>query len=323
MTTTANYLSTIMDDGKLAINEALTQGKKLKPYAFIIGDAYNFVPDKTATDPVQGNKVYIGGQSLISAEIKDKETAAFTVTVPENAGPFTVGNILLQLQADDGTIFNAIWYVSKIPYPKTILTSAGSRLVITFVQKIINAEQALAITVVPPAFSSLAGYPTEADLPKPENSLFQQFVVQDPVYTQTPVIGTRRTLDNQYWAMPLSSRLDEPFFGILDGGKAAEGKRPYDKRWFWGGRLGMPPNQLPFNYGGLKLTDNGNIANIGGDPLPAFRGYRDDGDLLSGAFIWGGRLEFPQAWYLSNWGCKLTDTPENTFGGIPLPPVSY
>jgi hypothetical protein len=271
MADAVTYLSTILNDGKLAIGQGLVQAKRLKPYNFVVGNAYNFTPTEDATVP-SGDIVFTGTKSLIAGSILTKDTFRFSLTLPETAGDFDVGNIMLYVQSDDGTIFPFIWVVSKIPYPKKAVqgTNVGDRYVFNFIEKIINANDILAITVQNPALASLAGYRTELELPSPSQALFQQFYVQEPLYSPVPFIGARRSIDNSYWGMPLYSRLGDPFFGVLDSGRA--GERISTTKMYWGGRLSMKPEALKINYGGGLLTDTP-TRSIGGLPLGDNPGY--------------------------------------------------
>jgi hypothetical protein len=273
MSTVPTYLSCIVNDGKLAIAEALIQGKKITPHSFIIGDTYNFTPTDDGT-VVAGNVVYVGTRGLITGSILSKDQFRFNLVVPESAGPFTVGNIMFYVQSDDGTVFPFIWVAMKIPYPKAGQApgSIGNRFVFELIEKIVNVTDVLDIEIQPSEYFSLAGFTSELELPTPSEALFQQFVVHEPRYSPVPFVGMRRGVDNTYWGMPLPFRVGDPFFGILDGGRAGEPKYPSQSRMFWGGRLRMQPSDLMVNYGGGNLTDKP-VYSIGGEPLPANPGY--------------------------------------------------
>jgi hypothetical protein len=273
MSDAPTYLSCILNDGKFAIGQAMVQRKKIKPHSFIIGDAYAFTPTEDGTTAA-GNIVYVGDASLVTGYITAKDTFKFNLTLPESSGPFVVGNIVFNVASDDGTVFPFIWVAMKIPYPKTgqLPGQIGNRFVFELIEKLINANDVLQIDIIPAEYFSLAGYRNETELPSPSDALFQEFIVQEPLYSPVPFIGARRSIDNSYWGMPLVFRIGDPFFGVLDGGRAGELVKSQQARMFWGGRLRMAPTDLKINYGGSKLTDRPGYT-IGGDPLPANPGY--------------------------------------------------
>jgi hypothetical protein len=260
------YLSCIVDDGKYAIGQALVQQKKIRPYCFTIGNAYNFTPLESGTE-VQGDLVYTGSGSLIKGYIVSKDTFKFSLTVPESAGDFDVGNILLYMQSDDGQIFPFIWAVMKIPYPKQkqIENTVGNRFVFEFIEKIVNVTDILQMDIVANEYASLAGYQNEFDLPIPSQALFQQFVVHEPKFSPVPFVGMRRTVDNSYWGLALYSKVNDPFFGTIASGQAGDSKGSKDNI-FWGGTIKMTDDKLPITYGGGTIASNPTFS-IGGGPI--------------------------------------------------------
>jgi hypothetical protein len=266
MSDTDTYLSCILDEGKFAIGQSLVQRKRLRPHSFVIGTEYNFTPAENGI-AVRGAKVYTGTKALITGSILSKDRFRFSLTVPEKAGDFDVGNIILYVESDDGTVFPFIWVVSKIPYPKTAAKDGeiGNRFVFNLVEKIINANDILAITIEAPDFASLASYKNEYELPNTSEILFQQFYVQEPKFSPAPFIGARRAIDNTYWGMPLFSKLGDPFFGVVDSGRAGENVL-LNIKIIWGGKLKMDSADLKKNLGGSTLTDSINSF-IGGVPL--------------------------------------------------------
>lgn len=262
------YLSCVLDDGKLMMGDQSVRGNRFKPHSFVVGDAINFKPNTDATT-ARGNIVFTGDKSLIAGSILTKDTYRFYLTFPESAGDFSIGNLVLNMQREDGTIFPFIFVASKVPYFKQAAApgDTGNRYVFNFIQKIINVEDALNITIQTPAYASLPGYKTEFDLPQPSQAGFQQFYVQEPLYSSVPFIGLRRSIDNSYWGMPLYSRVGHPYFGILDGGRAGESRITTFSKFYYGGRLGTQSRKFRRRYGGLKLTDKP-TRRIGGLRLP-------------------------------------------------------
>lgn len=317
---TPNYRSIVLDSGKLAVTKAIAQKQRIQAFMFKTGDAYNFVPTGNASD-VSGTTVFVGDASLIQSTILAPDKARFSLIIPEAAGGFTIGNIMLYVvNLDTGELIPFIWYVSKVPYPKRVPPTDGTirdRLIFTMTEKIFNIGDALTITVQPPEYFSLAQYRNEEDLLRADLMLFQQFILQNPKFSNSPILAARRSYDNQIYGSPLYSRLDEPFFGVLDGGRASESRSsPYKGRWFWGAKLGTDNSKITHNYGGLQLTDTPD-TNIGGIPLPDKR--FDDSYYLNGKYIWGGMLEFNDTYYLNSvGGVPLGSAPPASYGGVPL-----
>lgn len=262
------YLSCILEDGKLMMGDQTVRGKKFTPHSFTVGDKVNFTPN-TSNTAIEGNLVFTGDKVNIAGSIIAKDTYRFDLTFTEQTGDFTIGNIILNMQREDGLIFPAIAVASKVPYFKQAATpgTTGNRYVFSFIERIFNVEDALEITVQAPAYASLAGYKTEYDLPQPSQAVFQQFYVQEPLHASAPFIGLRRAVDNTFWGFPLYSRLGHPYFGILDGGRAGESRLQENSKFYWGARLNTPNSSFKRTYGGIKLTDKP-TRRIGGMPLP-------------------------------------------------------
>lgn len=313
-----NYRSILLQDGFYALSQALAQKKRIFPAAFVVGDAFDFDPVDSATLP-SGNIVFTGGAALVNATVLAKNKVRFTVTFPETVGGFDIGNVILSMQTEDGVILPFMWFVSDVPYPKQITNGVGNRLVFHFVEEIKNIEDALTITVEPPAHWSLPQYSNDAEAPPAELGLFQQYILQTTVGNPRPALAVRRPLDNKTFGIPLSERLDSPFFGRIDGGRAGESRVEYLGRYFWGGRLNSETVNYA-TYGGGDLGDAPPYI-IGGGVLLDNFGYGLWDGFLTGEFIWGGRLEFPTSYYLTQIGgtpLSSAPTPDQTYGGVPL-----
>jgi hypothetical protein len=250
-------MTCILDTGNEALVRALAKGKKLVAGRFRVGEDINFNPPRTGTNPMS-QTVFVGGMDLISVKIIDKDTLRYSMTLPETAGNFNIGNVILDFLMDDDTYIPGIWWVSDVAIPKERFTdtTVGNRFIISFHEKFIDFAGAVAITVTPPVRASLPQYLNQGALVTAETTLYQQLVIQHHSIGRTPVFVTRRPQDNKYYATGYMQRLESPYFGAVHGGFMADGYNQYYGEWVWGGWFISPPSEYREVIDGGDFTDS-------------------------------------------------------------------
>lgn len=247
----------ILDTGNQALANALATGKRLVPGRFRVGEAVNFVPSASGVNPTP-NTIYTGGPDLIDVKIINKDTVRYALTLPESAGDFTIGNIILDFLQDGTTYIPGIWWASDVGIPKErySIESVGNRFVISFFERFVDFAGAIAITVTPPVRASLVQYLNQGVIPSPETILYQQFVLQHHTVSQTPVFVTRRPQDNKYYATGYMQRLESPYFGAIHGGFVGDRYRQYRDDYVWGGWFISPDSEYNVTIDCGDFRDN-------------------------------------------------------------------
>ncbi len=200
---------------------------------FLVGETAGFNVDETDTAP-RGAISYTGpSQDIAVTRIAD-DTVRFVCSVPEGIGPITMGNLVLYIQDE---LNNSVPFVS-VAFPFAVIKAKsadqvsqngvllpGTRFAISIEVKFTNQTSTVTIVILPPDYSSLPTYATEADVPPAGSSTFKQFVVNFDTRVGTPVMYAIDH-NNVRWANPFYQQLRDPRFGQLDGGMDGEG---------WGG----------------------------------------------------------------------------------------
>lgn len=244
----------LLDAGKNALALALASGGKLRVTEFRVGRAANFAPTGVGAN-VTPNVAFTGDASMINTGVVNSDQIRYVVTIPEQYGPFDVGNIMLFLDDGKGGKVPFLWGVNAVPIPKyknDPPRSIGNRATFTLTAKYTNISEAVNLQVVAPQYSSVINYPDEEGLAPASMTGFNQAIIQNHTSIGRPLLAIRREVDNAWFMTSLTQRLDDPNFGQIDGGEIGDGYLPY---------------QGEFSAGGFYRT-----------PTPSFNEYLDGGD---------------------------------------------
>lgn len=258
---TLTVKSTVKTAGLSLIQGAQSGFSRFAAHSFDLGSGSNYtpVPDGTA---VQGNVVYTGLSALIEAKVTANDTTTYSLTVPEGAGPFSFGSVILYANNLDGS--RLAFLEASLPFavqkifsdPNLSVASPfplpGSRLVITFtVTTIIGAgDTPINVTVSAPSYSSLAYFPDETTLPPPQTQPWNQFVLHNHSQSGAPALVTKRA-DDTYWGAGFLQNLTNPNFGTINGGYSGDGFLPDPTSFAWGGTYGMQDSDYAGQLGGF------------------------------------------------------------------------
>jgi hypothetical protein len=268
----ADARTVILDTGRAALARAFAEGSRVTPGRFRVGSGINFVPPGNGISP-SPVVVYTGPQNLIAVNIININQVRFSMTLPEDVGDFSLGNVMLDLDID-GEYVPFIWWVSDVVIPKEKFdpddpNKVGNRFIISFIEEFINFADVISIVVTSPTFSSMPSYMAQYNVPPPEAALFQQAVVQNDSRTRTPALISRRAADNRWFGFPFLERLDNPFFGQLRGGYTGDGYFPYTGDYIWGGYFITPLVEYVSTMNCGAFTDRAFSKTIVCDPFTA------------------------------------------------------
>ena len=262
----------ILDAGKPIISNAITGLSTSYSTGFQIGTTHGFEILTSETGP-RGEIVHIGKTQDVAVTRIAVDTVRFACSVTEGAGPFTMGNLVLYMQDDNGDSVPFIMVAFPHPIVKNPssdqvttdgFTLPGSRFVVAIHVKHSDELTDVEVIILPPDYSSLPTFATEDDVPPGPALTFKQFVVAHDTRAKTPVLFTVDH-NNTRWGIPFYTQLRDPRFGQLDGGVDGEG---------WGGEyseivFGMFYTTPEINFsenpvGGASYTDSSILQTIGG-----------------------------------------------------------
>ena len=242
----------LLNTGKGALAAAIAEGKKLRVGAYRVGQAANFTPLVTALN-VAPVSVYQGDTANIATSLINEDNVRYVVTVPEIAGPFNVGNIMLFLKNDDGVLIPYLYGVLPVAIPKyknNPPATIGNKLVFTLTAKYTNVSEAFDLIITPPMYASLTNYRDEYELPNPQASSYQEAVLQNNTVTGSPAMVARRERDNSWFVNTFFQRLDDPSWGTLSGGVVGDNYLPFLGDYNAGGLYKTPPAGYTANLDG-------------------------------------------------------------------------
>lgn len=260
----------ILTAGKAAISDALLGVNEALPHSFLVGDAAAFTPLASMT-AVQGSQVFEGSAAAIQATRLSEDTVRYVCTISEQHGPFTVGNLILNMSSEASGVQPFIMVVLPVPIQKQNsdpqftaqgFRIPGSRIAINIEVKHTEEVEIANVTIITPEYSSLPTYETELDVPVGAALTHKQFVISYHTAVRMPVLGTVDG-DNVRWGIPFSQAINHPNFGHIDGGNDGEG-------------YGGDPSEILFGYfyltpeavftypsiGGSTYDDTG-VASVG------------------------------------------------------------
>lgn len=265
--------SIVLNDGVQLIQESSSGWARFAAHSFDLGSGSNYTP-LASDNAVNGTLVYTGTAHQIDAKAVDDHTMSYTLTIPEGAGPFSFGSIILYANHIDGTRLPMLeaslpFAIQKIfadpnlgiesPFPLP-----GSRLVITFtvVTDINSSSASIEVVVTAPSFASLPYFPDELTLPPPNVQPWNQFILSQHSLTGAPALVVKGP-DNTYWGTGLLQNLTSPLFGTINGGFSGDNYETDPCNYAWGGTYVMTDADYAGNLGGYGYTtiNTGQITN--------------------------------------------------------------
>ena len=262
----------ILDAGLPLVNGTLTGYSRFAAHSFKLGSGAGYEPLKSDTQ-VNGTLVYTGAASLITTRVINSNTVRYTLTIPEDAGPFNFGSIVLFANAFDGIPLPFLEAALPFTIPKiaadpnisnaTPFPLPGTRMVISFFvsHNTVTDSTDVQVTVQAPSISNLPFYDDETVLPPPSAQPWNQFVLHNHTLAGAPALVTKRA-DNTYWGLPLYQNVQSPRFGIIDGGVSGDGYQTDQRGYVWGHFYTTPNNAYKGVIGGMGYV----TANLTSEP---------------------------------------------------------
>jgi hypothetical protein len=256
----ADILASFLHTGKSLISGALTGFSAVSVHSFEIGNVAGFIPSSADTG-LRGTKVFTGLSGLVASKQIEEDTVRHSLVIPESAGNFNMGNILVYGTNLDGVKIPFIlvafpFLIEKKRSEPNIENSLepptpGTRFIVNVEVKHSIFGETLSINVVSPEFSSLAFYDTEANVPATELNPYNQFMVNLDSRTGSPVMVSKKA-DGSYWGMPMTQNFRSPKFGIIDGGNSGDGYKPDPTPIISGGFYTSDPSEYAGTIGGAS-----------------------------------------------------------------------
>lgn len=211
------------------------------PSSFKVGSAAGFTDLSAAEVAPRGDITFSGDALLMQSRQLATGTTRFTLVLPEGAGPFTVGNVVMYTRGLNGEVPFAMMV---LPFPITKKVSAydsgglnlpnpGSSILINITLKQIvlndgdNSDVTITVQVVSPEYANLPYEGRESDLPAPELIPWDQFILQETELTGGPAFVTKDG-DNALWVMPFLKEIYHPKYNTLGGGVRGDDYREVD-----------------------------------------------------------------------------------------------
>ncbi len=244
----------ILDSGRRLLARALASEQQIDIVEARIGNQAAYEPLATEIN-VRGLVYTVPARSIIPS-VKNQDTVRFTIVIPEYIGGFNVGNVML-FAREEGLLIPFLYAVPDYAAPKIASSPGhiGERMLISLFVRFVNIAGAINLQVIPPQYSSLASYETQLVIPAPQNAVYQQFYIQNHTTLKYPVVASRRSVDERYFGFPFLQRLDDPFFGWLDGGYTTDNYWPWSGEFLWGNYYITPENEYNKICDGGSYTD--------------------------------------------------------------------
>lgn len=270
----ADVKGILLKTGKSLLTSSLTGFSLFAPIKYEIGNSYGFTPDENDT-VARGSIVYTGSSLEVQSRQLSEDTARYIITVPETAGPFSIGNIVLygsMWNADPVPMFSVVLpflyakekslasVVSGTQYPVP-----GNRFIINITIRHSLEATTVNVTITTPTFSSLAYFTDETNYPPPATNPWTTFVLHNDSRTHMPAMVMTRS-DGTQWGIPTWQSIRDPKFGIADGGQMGDGYAPTGMTFIWGQQYTTPAASFKGSIGGTSYTMPSStfIGNLGG-----------------------------------------------------------
>lgn len=231
----ADITTVLLSAGKRLISSSLAGFSIYSIHSFRIGSTFGYEANSEIIEP-EGTTVFTGYAGLTQSKMTEIDTVRHTIVIPEHAGPFLMGNIVLYGAIIDGApvpFLNVIFpfAIQKIKADPQFnsglaIPTPGSRFVINVdIKHSLEEIEEVTVNVVSPEYASLPFYDTEANVPAPALNPWPQFIVNYDTRLKSPALVTKKS-DGTYWAIPLNDNFHNPKFGITDGGIHGDGLAP-------------------------------------------------------------------------------------------------
>lgn len=253
----------LLTTGKQLITQALVGRTPVTPTRFEVGDSYGYTPDPDLDTTIHGNLVHTGGEVDIRATVLTDNTARYELTINENYGIFEVGNLILYGMDEDDNEYPYVHLALPVPITKTQALNVlplpsdyvnpGNRLVFNIQITHSDLATIASVTVVTPAYSSLAVFENSGAIPNAGVLTWEQVVSAFDTRTNTPVLVSRDS-SNGLWAHPFFQHIGDPMLGSVNGGVDGFGYGPNPTDLLFGHFYTTPDAEYVDTYGGGTYT---------------------------------------------------------------------
>lgn len=250
----------ILNSGKIFLTQALVGYRLFKPSYFQVAENIGFTPAPGDSVP-NGPIVYTGNRLQIQAKQLASDKARYILTIPEGAGPFKIGNIMMFAENEDTAPSPFASIVLPFQYDKVVsdpnLQSSinnavpipGNRFVCNITIKHSVDATSMTVEIETPTFSSLGFFANIAEIPAPSMNPWNTFVALHDPRSLTPALVTKRT-DDTYWGVPFWQNFRDPNFGKIDGGLVGDGYKADQEGYLWGNSYLTPSSEFSGAIGG-------------------------------------------------------------------------
>ena len=206
----------VLKQGSNQIARALLSGTPVRSIKFKVSPTAGVTPDYNATDLT--TSVYEGSEANIIATLQSEQTIRYALQIPQEAGPFDIGSIMLFATGDLGQVA----LIHDI-YDNAFTKEVGNTYVANITVKIQDLESTVTPTVTPVNLAQLPTVVDETKIPSVGLSSWQSFIVQRDNNAKRPTMVTRYTAGSVWYSNWLWQKLDDPYFGCLYGGIIGDG----------------------------------------------------------------------------------------------------
>lgn len=263
----SNILITKLNRGAGTLLERAIDLFGVDIHSFVIGDAFDFVPDPSESAP-RGQITFTGDRSLVKVKYFDNDMSMrISMVIPEDYNNVRIGNVVAYAFSQGQIVPilsivlpNIVTKTSAFPElePEVKFKYPSSRLVISAVVQYVEETpfDQVTINLISPEFSNLHFYGHSNDIPLGGVNPHQQFILnQMDGAGATPAFVTKDA-DDSYWTTPLWQDLNSPKFGIIDGGVHGQGYDEPRMKWLWGGMFSTDNTEFGGMIGGGDLASN-------------------------------------------------------------------
>lgn len=252
--------SILLNTASRALGEMLRSGEAVKATYFRIGSQFGFTPRVDMVDVK--DFVYEGTLANMRMELDpDGKTSYAIITLDELIGNFAVGNICVLDQ------YRRPLVLMSLPAAGEKYRSTGTQTgnILSYYVPIVfsRSPDTLAITITVPEYNELPTIPDAADLGTPDttqNFIYLASQFQDKLI---PAIVAAHMEENDWYAYPWMQRLDDPNYGVIDGGVVGDGYEAFIGREFDGGFFTTTNPSREFDGGSFTDSQDGVEINGG------------------------------------------------------------
>lgn len=270
----------LLDGGKRQILSAAAGFASFAPHSFEVGTVAGFNDARSDEIHPRGELVFTGSSYLMQARLVDEGTVKYTMVLPEGAGPFQVGNIVMNAVAVGHAPVPYAMIILPFRIEKKLseydvgpngLANPGNRMMISITVKhqVHDTEDAdnVIVEVIVPEYANLPYIDSELNLPTTDLFPWSQFIIQRAALSGQPALATKGD-DDRYWIMPFFKDIRHPKYNVLGGGNVGDGYRESNYGWLWGHTYRTEQASYRGSIGGYPYTAVGVAAlnRVGGVP---------------------------------------------------------